>query len=309
MTQRTAARPTEVSAAAAVTVAPPAARRTRWQAIWRRRQLALGALLVAAICLGGIFAPLLTSSDPIEQNLPERIKPPVWSDGGTLAHPLGTDAFGRDTLSRLLYGARYSLAISVVAVVLSGLLGVIAGVVAGYYGGPMEAIIMRAGDAQQALPSVLLAIVVVALFGNSLLNLTLVLAVTGWAVYSRILFGTVRQLRAQEFVTAAVCLGATPLRIIWRQILPNTLSPIIVISTLQIGRMILLEAGLSFLGLGVPQPLPAWGSMLADGQRNIFTSPWLATIPGLAITLTVWSVNLLGDDLRRALDPRSRTAL
>jgi peptide/nickel transport system permease protein len=267
------------------------------------RQLIAGLVLLAAVFLSAIFAPFLTHWDPTAQDLIARLQPPVWDHGGSSAHILGTDGFGRDVLSRVLYGARYSLFIASAAVILSGVIGILLGLLAGYVGGWVEAIVMRLVDAQQALPAVLVGLMVVGLFGNSLTNLTLVLAITGWATYTRILFGVVRGIRGLEFVNASIALGASSISVVLRHVLPNSLSPIIVISTLQVGRMMLLEAGLSFLGLGVPEGLPAWGTMLADGERNIFTAAYLTTIPGLAITVTVFAINLLGDGLRRALDP------
>lgn len=271
----------------------------------RNPKLFAGGLAVAVICLAGVAAPLITHSDPIEHDLVNRLKPPGWDPNGTWTHPLGTDTFGRDVFSQLLYGARYSLLVALVAVLGSGVLGVTLGAIAGYVGRWSEAVIMRAVDAQTALSTILLALMFAALYGNTLVNLLLVLTITGWSTYTRILYGVVRSIRVQEYVTAAVSIGAQPRRIIVRHVLPNMMPTIIVISTLQVGRMLLLEAGLSFLGLGVPVPLPAWGNILADGHRNIFTSPHLTMVPGLAITATVFAVNLLGDGLRRALDPRA----
>jgi peptide/nickel transport system permease protein len=267
------------------------------------RPLVAGATVLALVFAGAVFAPWLTHWNPASQGLIARLLPPFWGPGGSTSHLLGTDGFGRDVFSRLLYGARYSLLIALSAVLLSGLIGVILGLLAGYVGGWVETIVMRLVDGQQALPAVLVALMVVGLFGNSVTNITLVLAITGWATYSRILFGVVRGIRGLEFVNASIALGASSASVVFRHVLPNSLSPIIVISTLQVGRMMLLEAGLSFLGLGVPESLPAWGTMLADGERNIFTAAYLTTIPGLAITFTVFGINLLGDGLRRALDP------
>lgn len=275
----------------------------------RNPRLYVGVFILLLIAVGAIGAPLFTPYGPADQELVNRLRPPGWDPRGSWAHPLGTDTFGRDVFSRLLYGARYSLLVAGAAVIGSGVIGVVLGAIAGYVGGRPEAVIMRAVDAQQSLSTILLALMVAALFGNSLLNLLVVLAVTGWSTYTRILYGVVRSIRAQEYVSAAVCIGARPTTIILRHVFPNTVSTIIVISTLQVGRMLLLEAGLSFLGLGVPEPLPAWGTILADGYRNIFTASYLTTIPGVAITITVFGVNLLGDGLRRALDPHRRTVV
>ena len=252
------------------------------------------------------FLPLIWSVDPLEQELVQRLRPPFWQVGGSLSHPLGTDGFGRDLLSRLLYGGRYSITISLVAVLVAGLVGVSLGASAGYLRGWPESLIMRIVDAQQALPAVLLALLVVVIFGNTLINVILVLAITGWATFARVVFGVVLSLRQREFIVAAIAQGARARWIIRRHILPNAMTPIIVTSTLQIGRTMLLESGLSFLGLGIPDPLPAWGLMLADGQRNIFSAWWLATLPGLAITVTVFSLNLVGGGLRGALNPQAR---
>jgi peptide/nickel transport system permease protein len=268
--------------------------------------LVLGAVMVAGVVLAGVFAPVLATSDPITQHLEQRLRPPAWLPGGTTANLFGTDEFGRDVLSRLLYGARVSLSVGLAAIVFAGVFGVILGLQAGYFGSATEAVLMRLADAQQAMPGVLLAIVVVAALGPSLVNLVIVLAIGSWVPYARIVFGAVRSVREREFVLGARTVGASDARIIVRHILPNIWTIIVVVATLQVGRMILLEAGLGFLGLGVPPPEPSWGSMLAEGRNRIFNSSWLTTIPGLAIVVTVLGINFLGEGLRRALDPRMR---
>jgi len=275
-------------------------RRRRWNL-----SLLLGAMLLGGIVLVGAAAPLLTSDDPAVQVLADRLLPPAWVEGGTARHPLGTDGFGRDALSRLLYGGRISIAVGAGAVALSGILGTGLGLLAGFSGGWWESVIMRLSDAQQALPAVLLAIIVVAVFGTDVVNLVLVLAISSWVIYARVIFARTASLRHREFVEAAEAIGATRWRIITRHLLPNMWGEIMVISALQAGRMMLLEAGLSFLGLGVPPPAPSWGSMLADARTYVYITPWPAAIPGLAIVITVWSVNLLGEGLRRRYDPRA----
>jgi peptide/nickel transport system permease protein len=271
----------------------------------RGRSLLAGSLLFVAIVALSFAAPLLTPYDPTVQILSERLLPPAWVSGGTLRHPLGTDGFGRDVLSRLLYGARVSLVVGAGAVFLSGLVGVGLGLIAGYRGGWWEMVIMRLSDVQQALPAVLLAIIVVAVGGANVVNLVLVLALSSWVIYARVIYARTVSLRHREFVEAAQAIGATAARIILRHLLPNMWAEIMVVSALQAGRMMLLEAGLSFLGLGVPAPAPSWGSMLADARTYVYLSPWPAAIPGLAIVAAVWSVNLLGEGLRRRSDPHN----
>jgi len=267
-------------------------------------QLVVGAVLVVIVVCLAVFAPLFTHWNPSAQELTARLKSPSW-DFSRSGHPLGTDQFGRDELAQLLYGARYSLGVAGVATILSGIVGVALALVAGYGNRWGQTIVMRLVDAMQSLPAILVGLLVVALHGNSLTVLTLVLALTGWPTYTRILFGVVERVRHQEYISASVVVGMRPMSIVGKHVLPNILSPIIVITTLQMGRMMLLEAGLSFLGLGIPVSLPAWGTMLAGGQRNIFDASYLSTIPGLAITFVVGSINILGDGLRKALDPRS----
>jgi peptide/nickel transport system permease protein len=262
-------------------------------------------LIVGLLMIACMLGPLVYRVDPLDQDLTARLRPPVWS-GGSQLNPLGADGFGRDTLARVLYGGRISIGISVAAIAVACLIGVPLGLAAGYLRGRPENIIMRLADAQQALPGVLLAIIIVAVTGASVLNLVLVLALSGWSVYTRLVYGIVRSLRGRDFVLAAETIGSPPWRIMLRHVLPNVLTPIIVLATLQVARMIQAEAALSFLGLGVPQSSPSWGSILTDGQKVIFATPWLATIPGIAIFIAVLGVNLLGDGLRSVLDPRSQ---
>lgn len=272
----------------------------------RNRSLYLGAIVVATAVLVALLAPLLAPVDPLEQTLRARLKPPIWQPGGRPPHVLGTDEFGRDVLSRILYGARVSLAVGVLVVLVAAPFGTAVGLAAGYYGRAVETVLLRVADAQHALPGVLLAIIIVAALGPTILNLVVVLAVTTWVIYARVVFTSVRSLRERDFVASARALGSSDARLMWLHIFPNALSPIIVVSALQVGRVILLEAGLSFLGLGVPPPQPSWGGMLADGRNRLLVASWIATYPGLALALTVWGINMFGDGLRQRLDPRLR---
>jgi peptide/nickel transport system permease protein len=266
------------------------------------------AVIVAATSLAAL-APALAPADPIRNNLPDRLTPPMWVDGGSREHPLGTDALGRDVASRLVYGARVSLVVGFSAVVIAGALGVVVGLVAGYYGGRPDDLLMRLGDVQLAFPALLLAIAVLSVLGASLANVVLVLGVTGWVTYARIVRGETLSLKHRDFVEAARALGARDGDIVRRHILPNVLPPISVVATFSVARTIIAEASLSFLGLGIPPPAPSWGAMLDEGRNYLTTGWWLALFPGLAILAVVLGINLVGDWLRDALDPRAEEAL
>jgi len=272
----------------------------------KHRSLYLGAAVVVVAVLVAVAAPLIAPVDPLDQRLRARLKPPIWDARGSAPHVLGTDEFGRDVLSRIIYGARVSLTVGVLVVLVAAPFGMVVGTLAGFYGGKLEAFLMRAADAQHALPGILLAIIVVTVLGQNMTNLIVVLAISTWVIYARIVFTSVRALRDRDFVSAAAALGASDARLMVLHILPNALSPVIVVSALQVARVMLLEAALSFLGLGVPPPEPSWGGMLADGRNRLLVAPWIATYPGLALALTVWGINMLGDGLRQLLDPRLR---
>jgi peptide/nickel transport system permease protein len=269
----------------------------------RRDRLALAGLtVVVALYLIAVLAPLLAPYDPIAQGDLVRGSRPPGPD-----HWLGTDQLGRDVLSRIVYGARISLAIASIAVGIALVLGSLLGAVAGYLGGVVDAAIMRFTDMVMAFPRLVLLIMIIALFEPSVTLIVLVLGLTQWPGTARLVRGEVLSLREQEFVQAARALGFGRGRIIVRHLLPNVLAPVIVAATLGIGNTIVLEAGLSFLGIGVQPPTPSWGALVADGRQSLLGAWWVATFPGLAIVVTVLAFNLVGDGLRDALDPRLRS--
>jgi peptide/nickel transport system permease protein len=271
-----------------------------------RDRLAVAALTVmAAIVFIGVFAGVLAPHDPVAQDLSNRLLPPAWDPKGNSAYLFGTDHLGRDILSRVMYGSRVSLALSFIATSVSLVVGVFLGTMSGYLGGWIDAVIMRTVDTMLAMPFYVVGITIVAVLGPSFVNLIAALAVFGWTYYGRVTRGQVLAVKEREYVQAARVIGAGPLRIMFTHILPNTISPIIVIWTLSIATTVLAESGLSFLGLGVQPPTPSWGTMISDGQQKISSVPWLAVFPGLALMVTVMAVNLIGDGLRDALDPKS----
>jgi peptide/nickel transport system permease protein len=265
----------------------------------------VGGLLLAVVIVASVAAPLLASSDPIKPSFSKRLQPPRVL-GGTSAYVLGTDNLGRDIYARLLYGGRVSLALAASAVVLAASVGVTVGLAAGVLGGRLDDLIMRVADVQLAFPVIMLAIAIVAVVGTSPGALVSVLALSGWVLYARTVRAAVLTIRQLDYVEAARTLGASDLRVVVLHILPNTLAPILVIGSSQFATMVLLESGLSFLGLGVQPPQPSWGAMLAEGRDYLSNAWWLATVPGMAISLVVLGANLLGDGLRDLLDPRLR---
>lgn len=279
--------------------------RAFWRQFMRMPAASIALFIILAIIISGLLAPALAPFPQNEQNILARLKPPLYQDEkGT--HWLGTDALGRDTLSRLLWGSRISLLIGVVSVLFAGTLGVILGLLSGYFGGRVDTVIMRWTDIQLAIPFLIMALAVVAVLGSGLWKVILVLAVTGWVQYARIVRSEVLSVREREFVLAGHAIGTPTHLILFRHILPNVTASIIVMASLQVARMILMEASLSFLGLGVPVEIPTWGRMVAEGRDYLSIAPWVATIPGLAIFVTVLCINICGDRLRDMLDPRLR---
>jgi len=273
----------------------------------RNKAALVGLSILLVVTTGAVLAPVISPADPLLQDVSVRLKPPTLEGGDGQAHLLGTDHLGRDILSRLIYGARISLAIGISAVAVAGTLGTLIGLVAGYRGGRVDDLCMRLTDTMLAMPFILLALAVIAVLGSSLRNIIFVLGITSWVSYARVVRAEVLTLRMREFVAAAQALGGHGTRIIFRHLLPNVLTPVIVIATLEVARMIILESALSFLGLGVQPPTPTWGGMLADGRAYLSTAWWLATFPGLCIMLSVLGINLLGDWFRDVLDPRLQT--
>jgi peptide/nickel transport system permease protein len=272
--------------------------------VLRNRGGFVGFLIVVVNIAVALLAPVLGPHDPLDQDIARRLLPPAWFAGGSPEHFLGTDQLGRDILSRIIYGSRISLLIGLLSVALSLPIGVCVGLVAGYFGGRLDDVIMRLADVQLAFPFILLAITIAGVLGPSPRNVILILAIGGWVVYARLARGQVLSLREKEFVEAARGLGLGHGRILLRHVLPNVLTPIIVVATFSVAQMILLESSLSFLGLGVQPPTPSWGGMLNDGRAYITIAWWLMTFPGAAIMLTVLGINFLGDWLRDLLDPR-----
>ena len=262
--------------------------------------------MLILIIIAAVFAPVISPKDPARQDLRNRLQNPGWYPDGTLEYPLGADQLGRDVLSRILYGARVSLMVGFTAVAISGILGTMLGLVAGYYGGLTDRLIMRVADIQFAFPRILLAVTIMAALGQSLINIIAVLGIAGWMTYARIVRAQVLSLREKEYILSAYCMGATEGRIIFLHILPNVISSVIVVASVSVAANIILESSLSFLGLGAGADVITWGGMLADSRSYISTHGWLATFPGIAIMLTVLSVNMLGDWLRDAIDPRLR---
>jgi peptide/nickel transport system permease protein len=258
---------------------------------------------MAAFVAVAVFAPYVAPYDPNQQNLLGRLKAPGFVSRG-VTYWLGSDELGRDLLSRLIYGARISLFVAFASVILSGTVGVLLGMLAGYLRGPVEVIIMRVVDIFLSIPAILLAIITVAVLGPGLVNVIVVLALTRWPRYARVAYGQTLGVANMPYVRLATFMGAGPGRILFRHILPNIIGAVTVVATLEFGLMVLFEAGLSFLGLGVQPPTASWGAMLSTGRNYLATAWWIGTFPGLCLFLLVLAINLLGDDLRDRFDPR-----
>jgi len=284
----------------APTALPDATRRP-WPA-----RLVIGAVLFAALLLMGLGAAWIAPHDPLAQDLVNRMRPPVFLEGGNWAHLLGTDAVGRDTLSRLIFGVRTSLVVSVVAMLLAALIGASLGIAAGYFGGRVDAAIMFLVTTRLAMPVALVALAVVALHGPSLRNLTLVLGFLMWDRFAVVLRNATALVRSMDYITAIRAVGASDLQILLREVLPNLLPVLIVVATFEMASLVLLESTFSFLGMGVEAPTPSWGLMIAEGREHLLFRPWIVAIPGCAIALFVLAINLLGDGLRDLVAPETR---
>ena len=292
--------------AARLDVVRESAARAPLKRLWRLKWALVATAITLAIVASAVFAPWIAPHDPLSVNIRHRLAPPAWMDGGTPQHPLGTDPVGRDLLSRVLYGGRVSLVVGVAAVTVSATIGVLMGLGAGYFGGRLDWAITTLVNVMLTFPFVLFALAVIAVLGPSLSNMIIVLGIADWPLYTRVIRAETLAIREREFVTAGRALGMSHARIVFRQILPNLVSVIVVIATLQVARVIILESFLSFLGLGVQPPTPAWGNMLGEGRVYMLNSWWIATFPGLAIFLTTLAINLVGNGLRDWLDPHMK---
>jgi peptide/nickel transport system permease protein len=284
--------------------APPRMAHTLRQA--RRYPLVPIAILVFLLVIPALLAPQVAPHDPLKGSLSNRLKAPAWQAGGSMDYPLGTDKMGRCILSRIIYGARVSLAVSLVAILVGGAIGTALGLISGYFGKWTDSLIMRLVDISLSLPTILLALVLVAAVGPSFATVITVLVILLWARYARLVRAETLAIKERDFIARARVAGASHVRIMLKYIFPNIVNSLIVLATLQVGYVILLESALSFLGAGLPRPLPAWGLMIADGRELIVTAWWVSMFPGLAIMLTVLALNLLGDWLRDHYDPKLR---
>ena len=274
--------------------------------LWRDKPGLLGLIMFLMVVASAVLAPWIAPHPPLKQDLRAAKRPPIWAAKGDISHPLGTDNLGRDLLSRIIYGSRVSLTVGFFGVLIAGSLGLIIGLVAGYAGGRTDNIIMGGVNLILALPYLVFVVFIAAILGRSLLNVILIFGFTDIPIFVRITRGEVLRLRESGFVESARSIGAGKLRIIFDHILPNLLGPLITIATFEMSAMIFYEAGLGFLGLSVPPSVPSWGNMLATGRKYLTIYPWIATFPGLAIVFTGLGMNLFGDWLRDALDPRMR---
>jgi peptide/nickel transport system permease protein len=279
--------------------------------IMRRRALThpgflFGTAIMLATILIATFAPLLTPYDPYAQDLSQRLIPPVWAAKGSWAHFFGTDAMGRDYLTRLMYGARISLTIGFGAATIAGIIGTSLGLIGGYFGGKVDAVVMYLVNVKLALPGILVALSLIEVFGGSVFSVTLILGVLFWDRFVVVTRSVTQQTRVADYVTAAEAVGASRLRIILGEVLPNILNHIIVIASLEMGVAILVEAALSFLGLGIRPPTPSWGLMVSEGRNFMFFQPYLVAVPGIAILVLVVAINMLGDGIRDITAPEGR---
>jgi peptide/nickel transport system permease protein len=285
------------------------ARRQLVRRLLRSKAAVACAIVLLLVSVAAAAAPWISPNDPFAIRLIQRLRPPGYVNAAGSTFWLGTDTLGRDVLSRLLYGARVSLAVGISAVLISGTIGLVLGHLSGYFGGIVDDVIMRIADIQLSFPTILLALAIMAVLGSGLDKLILVLGLTGWVQYGRIVRGQVLSLKEDEFVLAARATGERSWRILVQHILPNVWSPVIVVASFSVASNIVAEASLSFLGVGVPPSIPSWGTMLADGRPYIGTAEWLTIPAGIAISLTVLSINILGDWLRDYLDPRLKNIM
>jgi peptide/nickel transport system permease protein len=295
------------AAAAAVEPGGPAvAAPGFWRRVWRNKAVVVGFGLLLLVVVMALFAPWIAPYDPYAQDLANRTVPPFWYDGGSWAHPLGTDPLGRDYLSRLFYGARISLLIGVAVAIISGLIGTTMGMLAGYFGGKTDMAVSFMVTTRLSMPVILVALATVALIGGSLWVVIMVLGLLKWDRFAVVMRSATQQVRSLDYVAAAQAAGASTPRVLLGEVLPNVAPHLIVVATLEAASAILLEAALSFLGLGVQPPLPSWGLMISEAKSYMFFSFWLIAIPGGALALLIFAINLAGDGLRDLLAPEGR---
>ncbi|MFP4081145.1 MAG: ABC transporter permease [Candidatus Aminicenantes bacterium] len=283
--------------------------RSFWLKIRRHRLAVVGGGVVFLFTLCAVFTPLISPHDPFHGRLTNRFKPPAWMKGGDWTYPLGCDQQGRDLLSRILYGARVSILVGVVVVILSAFIGSVLGLLAGYFGGWLDSVISRIVDILLAFPFMLFAIGMMAFLKPGLMNIIITLTIKGWVPFCRLVRGDTLSAKTREYVEAAESMGAGHGRIMAGEIFPNVLSSVMVFATLNVAIIILLEASLSFLGLGIQPPFPSWGGMVSEGRAYLLEEWWIATFPGLAILIMVMGVNMFGNGLREVLDPRLKSQM
>ncbi len=263
-------------------------------------------VIISAMLFAAVFAPLIAPHSPIDQNLADKLLPPFWEEGGSTKYLLGTDVFGRDLLSRLLYGAQVSMTVSASALLVGGGVGLVIGIVSGYVGGRLDNLLMRIVDAALAFPAILFALLLAVTMGQGLRTIVIAISLLLWANFARVVRGEVLALKQRDFIALARVHGCSPVRIMVTHILPNVMNTFMVLMSLYVGVVIVAEASLSFLGAGIPPPTPSWGLMVAEGRGKIESAWWISLIPGIAITLVVLAFNLFGDWLRDRLDPKLR---
>jgi len=291
----------------AIELAAPAPRTLRLRRMLAHKSFVIAGTVLAVIVLLALAAPLVAPYDPYAQDLSNRLIPPALMDGGSWVHPLGTDALGRDYLSRVIYGARVSLMIGVLTALMSGIIGAVLGVSAGYFGGRVDSFICYVLAVRLSMPVVLIALAVVSLVGGSLTAVIMVMGLLLWDRYAVVMRSATQQVRALDYVAAAQAVGTSTPRIVLTEVLPNVLNNLIVVATFEVAHAILLEAALSFLGLGVQPPLPSWGLMIAEGRQHLLFEPWVIVIPGIALSILVLSVNMIGDGIRDIAAPENRS--
>jgi peptide/nickel transport system permease protein len=284
--------------------------RAYMRAAWRLRMSVIGGIILIILTTIAIAAPILSPYTPTEGRITERLQQPVWQ-GGSWSHPLGTDGIGRDYATRLMYGARVALAVGLLATLVAGAIGILLGVLAGYFGGVVDGIISTLVNIMMTFPFILLALAVIAVLGASFTNVVIVLGIGSWPIYTRVIKFEVERIKTLDYISAGKVVGVGHQRLIRRHIMPNLMNAILVIGTVQVARLIIAEAFLSFLGLGVQPPTPSWGYMLQESQSFMFSwsDLWLPTLPGVAIFITALSINFVGDGLRDLMDPHQRASL